>query len=351
MLSNTLAPPNKHLLSENVIASVVQRSRAHHVHTARSRGSILGQHQGKTAQGPSPASTSTSASIAVDFDLVPSPQQDAETLPYANQLRAIIGEYDRERRRQAQMRYRAKQRKLAVGNDELQQEIEKLSRIHGVLTHGVTSRDTVWCVAVEYFRVFRCGLPASREACLIAMEFLKATMAQDLDAGTVRGVKALTRSWILYTMHFQDVRLRLGRLVQASENLLAATTTTSITITRNSLTNLFPHLARQNLGRDQESKLSRVAAKLVDKRLVMHGSVHFKWDSTSSRGLSRITQADMVSPLLKLLGNLEDDSLLFQQARINPEGNLIVDEYLNTAPGYAKVVGCKRPTISNTYSL
>ncbi|KAG3112570.1 hypothetical protein PI125_g8093 [Phytophthora idaei] len=56
-----------------------------------------------------------------------------------------------------------------------------------------------------------------------------------------------------FTQYFRDVQLRLGRLDQVAENSLVATTTTSIS--RSSLRNMFPHLANNRLDHDKESKV------------------------------------------------------------------------------------------------
>lgn len=161
------------------------------------------------------------------------------------------------------------------------------------------------------------------------MGFLKATMSQDLDAGTVRGVEALAKNWAVFTKHFRDVYLHLDRLGHVTENSLVATTTTSLTITRNTLKNLFPGLACHRGDQDKESKLSRIAARLVGQRIVVHGSVLFYCDTSTHCIVSLITQGDMVTPLLQVLDNLEDVSLVFHHARINPEGNLVEGEYLD----------------------
>lgn len=42
--------------------------------------------------------------------------------------------------------------------------------------------------------------------------------------------------------------------------------------------------------------------------------------------MSLITQADMVSPLLQLLGNLEDASLVLSNALIQPDYNLVIGD-------------------------
>ncbi|EGZ06949.1 hypothetical protein PHYSODRAFT_319586 [Phytophthora sojae] len=200
--------------------------------------------------------------------------------------------YHRERRRLNQKRYRKKQRKLAeqleIDNQQLRNEIERLHNQRNGLSCGISTKETLWSVAVEYFRVFRRGLhvPTTRLSPgdrIVELEFLRATMSQDLDAGNVRGFELLTRNWKVFTQYFKDVHVQLRRLEQTSDRSLIATTTTSITITSHSLRYMLPNLA----------------------------------------------VADMIAPLLECLGSLEDVSLVFQNALIQPDCNLVIGEHLS----------------------
>ncbi|POM63630.1 Hypothetical protein PHPALM_20937 [Phytophthora palmivora] len=259
-------------------------------------------------------------------------------LSYAEQMRANIEAYHRERRRKNQERYRAKQRQMAedlqVNNHKLQEELQQLQRTRDMLSvNSIKAKETVWSVAVEYFRVFRRGLLSTEDTDLLELDFLKATMAPDLDAGTVRGLEALARNWKAFTQFFQDVQIRLGRLDEVAENSLVASTTTSITITRHSLSCMFPHLISDG---HEGAEGSHIASRLLNQRIVMRGSVHLNWDSDSNRVISLITQADMLSPVLQLLGNLEDVSLTFTNALISPDCNLVETKYLNHQQLYRK---------------
>ncbi|GMF28760.1 unnamed protein product [Phytophthora fragariaefolia] len=49
-----------------------------------------------------------------------------------------------------------------------------------------------------------------------------------------------------------------------------------------------------------------VAWKLLDQRLVIPGTVHFKWDEAKHQFASVYYEIDMLAPLTKVLGNLED---------------------------------------------
>ncbi|ETL81708.1 hypothetical protein L917_18017 [Phytophthora nicotianae] len=58
---------------------------------------------------------------------------------------------------------------------------------------------------------------------------------------------------------------------------------------------------------------------MLGKKLVMRGSVLFGWDNTTDKIVSFHSQADMITPMLNLLGNLKDVSCVFSKARITPE--------------------------------
>ncbi|OWZ20871.1 hypothetical protein PHMEG_0004670, partial [Phytophthora megakarya] len=75
-------------------------------------------------------------------------------------------------------------------------------------------------------------------------------------------------------------------------------------------------------------------AKLLGQRLVMHGSVRFSWNSSVNRVDGLLSQSDMVTPLLQLLGNIDDVSLLLGNARVTPEGSLVVGDYVSAYPFY-----------------
>lgn len=62
---------------------------------------------------------------------------------------------------------------------------------------------------------------------------------------------------------------------------------------------------------------------------MMRGSVHFDWDDLNNRVVGLVSQADMIAPLLECLGSLEDVSLVFQNALIQPDCNLVIGEHLS----------------------
>ncbi|ETK86349.1 hypothetical protein F441_14958 [Phytophthora nicotianae CJ01A1] len=99
-----------------------------------------------------------------------------------------------------------------------------------------------------------------------------------------------------------------------SANSVVAVTTTSITITEETLRHAFPHLIDTGTG----SSSFALVHLLLDERLVLHGSTYFEWDPVYGRVTRVVSQADMITPVLMLLGSLEDVSRVFENALLQP---------------------------------
>ncbi|KAK1942272.1 hypothetical protein P3T76_006594 [Phytophthora citrophthora] len=322
MQTNSLFPPNLHSLSSNVIGDVSLRSqtalRSDNLNYVTGQSSTRQFFLSDHPTGPKVTKKTTGRRASP-------PVLPPGKLPYADEMKENIAAYHRERRRKNQERYRAKQRQsmaaLEIRNHEMEEEIRQLQRTRDILlAKRPVTGSTVWSVAVEYFQVFRHGLPAAGSARTVGLDFLKASMVPELDAGTVQGVEALAQNWTVFTQFFAAVQIQLNRLDQIAENSLVATTTTSIIITKSSLSNIFPHLTSYG----KPSEWSRIAEKLLNQRLIMRGSVHFSWDSDNNRVMRLISQSDMVTPLLRMLGSLEDVATVFNCACINPDCNFVV---------------------------
>ncbi|OWZ21938.1 hypothetical protein PHMEG_0003427 [Phytophthora megakarya] len=172
-------------------------------------------------------------------------------------------------------------------------------------------------IALEYLSRFRNGLPCVAELQssqnFAELEFLKRTMLPDVVFNAERGVKAIVSNWKRLSLSFYDIEVELDNLVEGLGGSLIATTTTSVTITQQTLENVFPHLCVDDIDSDP------LAQKLLNKRLVVIGSTRFDWDDKSSRVKSITSQSDMLTPILRLLGDLENTSRVFENAMISPE--------------------------------
>ncbi|EGZ18073.1 hypothetical protein PHYSODRAFT_504287 [Phytophthora sojae] len=253
----------------------------------------------------------------------------------------------RERCRINQARYRKRQRKHAEDLDnsiqELKEETQKLETKRQTILRCAPTNESVWMVATEYFRLFRQGYMAPMKvpdmfssSCISGtndshdmsrlkqahaqLDFFRATMTPDVTDGPVCGPDAILKHWKLLSLYHGDVQVQLKRLQQDGDSgSVVATTKVSLTITENSLRYIYPHLSKA----DAEGGSESLAKKMLNERLVMCGSVRFDWDDRSGRVVRLETKIDMMSAMLKLLGNLEDMARVFEKAAITPEGRFI----------------------------
>ncbi|OWZ10665.1 hypothetical protein PHMEG_00016452 [Phytophthora megakarya] len=248
----------------------------------------------------------------------------------ANQRDAAALRRRRERNRLHQARYKRNQdTRMAATEDNirhLQDEIHKLQLQRQLLTIAPGKKNS-WSTAVEYFRLFRFGVhPSTSVAPLhastekvsridrqVQWDFLLATMAPDVTDGTVVGLDAVMETWEFTALCFPDLRVDLVRLENGPNDSIVATTQQNLTISKMLLRYGFPHLSRP------ESKCSHIVDKLIGQQILIRSAVHFKWDSKNDRVRSFVFKSDMVTPLLHLLGNLEDVAHVFSKARLTPE--------------------------------
>ncbi|CAI5746278.1 unnamed protein product [Peronospora destructor] len=143
------------------------------------------------------------------------------------------------------------------------------------------------------------------------LNFWQATMAPDVVFNAEHGVESIMTSWEYFTLWFQDVEIELNGLVKSGMSSFIASTTTSVTITKRSLDQIFPSLIK---CRDSEG--SPLGPKLLGQRIVMRGSTRFDWDNSYGRVVSIISESDMLTPMLNILGCLEDVSQVFERSLI-----------------------------------
>ncbi|OWZ05958.1 BZIP transcription factor [Phytophthora megakarya] len=193
----------------------------------------------------------------------------------------------------------------------MQEEIQDLETTRQNILRRAPTNENVWVVATEYFRLFRHGymapvlvgsessslFPRPKHESHTQLDFLKATMAHDVTDGVVCGPEALLENWKLVSQYGGDVNFQLKRLEQVATDSLLATTRTSVTVTANT--------------------------KLLNKRLVLRGSVRFDWDQSMGRVTRHESTVDLLTPLLELLGNLKDVAVVFDKALMTLEGKFL----------------------------
>ncbi|CAH0516276.1 unnamed protein product [Peronospora belbahrii] len=232
--------------------------------------------------------------------------------------------YQREIRRLRQIRYRRKKEdytvSLEMGNSKLQNEIAKLQERQRAICSAIPSEKTPWNVVVEYFRLFRFGYrePVSFEGLSEDLQpsaqltFLQATMTPDVLFNAGRGVESMMKNWKSFTLWFQDVEIELHGLGRCGLSSFVASITTSFTITEFSLRQVFPCLLKGD-----RSDISSLGQKLLGQRIVMRGSTRFDWNDSYGRVTSIISESDMLTPMLHIVGCLEDVSRVFEGSLIS----------------------------------
>ncbi|POM59662.1 hypothetical protein PHPALM_31572 [Phytophthora palmivora] len=103
-------------------------------------------------------------------------------------------------------------------------------------------------------------------------------MASDVVGVIGYGVEALLQNWKLISLCHPDIDIKLVRLENGPGDSVVATT-------------------RAFMG---------LASRLLGQKLVMNGCTHLIWDNEAKRVVNIQYTADLLAPMLQLLGNLED---------------------------------------------
>ncbi|ETO66701.1 hypothetical protein F444_16208 [Phytophthora nicotianae P1976] len=231
----------------------------------------------------------------------------------------------REQCRVSQERYRQKRiayvNQLECAVDELRHQVPLLEIQHARMCYcpGLT----VWSVVTEYFHLFERGtdpIASSSQSWSLNLQaqrqvvFLRSTMARDIVLGDRRGIDALLEQWKWYSKCFEDVHLQLYRVTKASPSLVWVSSALRVTITRMTLEHVFPHLVGDS------EKLWRFRLRIMGKRLALPCRLCFEWDEDTKRVARLETVVDFGTPLLQLLGNIEDAGFVLVRARITVDG-------------------------------
>ncbi|ETP42244.1 hypothetical protein F442_10830 [Phytophthora nicotianae P10297] len=273
MTSYSFYPPNIQALSDTVIGSV--RQRAKQVFKAFSVHDIHDQRTNVTAfiaiAGSEMVTVSRTQKRSVNHD------RD-RTVP--DEYRRLL--LHRQSRRDIQRRYRAK---LHARNP-----LERRRRVFSLFRHGFNASSTASEVPEPS--------PSSKQ-----LLFLQATMSPNVMVKSGSGIPALLEIWRSISLRHDGLDVRLERLENGPEGLFIATTKCCFTITLSMIQQEFPHLI------NEEGKPLPLAEKLLGQQVVLLSEVRFDWDESTTRMASvtgRHFKAEMLMPLLKILGNLED---------------------------------------------
>ncbi|KAG6618563.1 uncharacterized protein IUM83_01323 [Phytophthora cinnamomi] len=145
--------------------------------------------------------------------------------------------------------------------------------------------------------------------------FVRTAVAPDVHYGTVQGVEALLENWRYLSLGFKGIEIQLDRLESGTDGSVVATSTTMFTITENTLRVVFPHL----LDDEENGKLHPIGAKLLGQQVHVKALTEFNWDGERGCMTSIHMTPDLFTPLLRILGSLEDVAHVFSNARMTSE--------------------------------
>ncbi|ETP11564.1 hypothetical protein F441_12921 [Phytophthora nicotianae CJ01A1] len=360
MKVSTLFPPNREHVSDVVIGSVILRSE-HYYNYYRNDTS-----EWRTDRCSPTSSSSSAADIKSGLDFIDASRlpgitghkrAHTDTLncrtPYSelHQAHAVSSaidfeakyaaelEFRRRRNRIHKARYKMKQRKLEMDLVEsvanLKDEVQELKMQYRLLSYRIPTTTTIWVIAAEYFRLFRHGIKGpviKKEPVLTATttsltinqaqrHFIETVMADDVTDGVIVGIQAFIDSIALHYQCYDEIDLRPLHMVYGPGDSLVVTTKCELTITDKTLYHGFPNLVKHG-------KWSFLAGKMLGKKIVINGSMHVARDYGSKRVTRLQWQADLMIPLLRLLGSLEAVARVFNSARLSPNGMVMSSDSL-----------------------
>ncbi|KAJ8576136.1 hypothetical protein ON010_g3074 [Phytophthora cinnamomi] len=266
-----------------------------------------------------------SESIMTEDSSVASPRLEKKTRPVLTDKQAIR----REQCRANQARYRNKQlnhkRQLQRDNQLLEEEIQGLKLRKRNIKFERKTNQSPWTIVGEVFRLLEDGFRspwrlASTEEMMKhadtrqSLAFLEKCFVHNVAMGDLRGINALMDQWRRYSLYFEEPHLELKRVEVLAKGVVSAIATLSVTITDFTLRCVFPGLATCG-GR----KLLQLSKSLLGQRLDYSCSMRFLFDEASGRVVRLEPKIDLVTPLLRILGNIKDVSAVCKYALLTSE--------------------------------
>ncbi|EGZ16327.1 hypothetical protein PHYSODRAFT_505437 [Phytophthora sojae] len=245
------------------------------------------------------------------------PQHETDTESLNSDKQENYHREEENYRRERQKKEYDRMTSLEKETRQLREEIMSFEQQRRAISAALPAQQNGWDVALEYFQQFRYGLQS--RGCSNAIrptnaqiDLLRTAMVPDVVFNSGQGVEAMMRSWKCLSMWFQDVELEIEGIDRGAAGSLVAIARTSVTITERTLRNVFPHLCSSSSNR-------RLADRLLGQRIVMRGLTRFEWDGLSGRFTSVMAHSDLLTPMLRLLGSVEDASLVFDRSIISPD--------------------------------
>ncbi|KAK1930298.1 bZIP transcription factor 1 [Phytophthora citrophthora] len=306
--SDVLQPYTQSTLSSEIIRPIFQRDIERNTEF-----STRGTKRTRSFMGPLPQLPVASQYIRSPLQVEPQPKQ--KRIRLKTQRR-------RDQCRVNQARYRQKQLDRAKAIEDavqkLRADIPVLELQRNCLLYG--GQQDVWNVVVEYFHTFRFGVPVplpqdedTADSVQVfgnaevkhQLAFLRSCMTEDVNLGERVGVDALMDQWHLHASTFSSLYFHLDKIERTTDRFVSVTAALNVTVSGTTLEKVFPLLEDQSLG-----------SRLLGQRLQFPCSLCFEWDATVCRVSSLETTMNFMTPLLRVLGNLEDVALVLKNALI-----------------------------------
>ncbi|GMF24833.1 unnamed protein product [Phytophthora lilii] len=235
---------------------------------------------------------------------------------------------------QARYRYRQRLSQLKLEKEvrHLYQEINSLKRRH---QYEGRSSLSPWSTVAELFHLLESSFRspwimtstdemANHTNTRQLLAVLEGSFAHNASMGGLSG-KALVEQLRIYSQCFGDPQLQLKRIESVATGVMTAKAKLSVTVTELTLRNVFPKF-------HEHSKIAcdsvQFYQRLLGQRLQLNFSMNFLFDEHSDRVERLEIKIDLITPFLRVLGNLEDVADVLEHAQISSEcvmGNIKVD--------------------------
>ncbi|GMF60998.1 unnamed protein product [Phytophthora fragariaefolia] len=136
-------------------------------------------------------------------------------------------------------------------------------------------------------------------------------MAANVSLGERHGVNTVVEQWHRYSSHFEDLHFQLEHMEERTKKLATVSASMSVTIGKQTLKCVFPHLVKTELGET-----------LLGRRLMLPCSLCFEWDDASSHIVRLEMTVDFLTPINRVLNSLSDTAFVLGQALITLDGSI-----------------------------
>ncbi|KAK1934138.1 bZIP transcription factor 1 [Phytophthora citrophthora] len=312
-------------LSDRVIGHVAPHRRDTHLHTARGYGGLptLSRFQANQVSSSRSSKTTPASPTSLRASLKRL-QDDAKKVEIKKAKR-------REQCRTNQARYRdrqrAHQRKMQHHIQQLHEEVQSLKLKRQRLRFGPRANRSPWSIVSNVFRLIETSFRSPWQVTnademvqnaearpILAM--LQESFAHDVGMGDLNGMDALLEQVRRYALYFCDPKVHLKLVEELVPGVLTATAQFTATVSEFTLRCIFPHLQTPRPGDDIEDEIRALREKMLGQSLHCSCKMTFMIDEETGRVARLEASFDWMSPLIRLLGNVDDVSSMLNQALI-----------------------------------